>query len=104
MTEEQMVRLIQQLVESGVIEQLPGPANPVEKYLVYAPLILLSILSFKYFIVNGIINKILNFLECHNNLLVEILTVVQDVREENKEENRRIKDVLNLMGNKRRLE
>lgn len=98
MTEEQMVVLVQQLIESGALEQLPGPAGAGEKFLFYIPLILLSILSFRYFVVNGIVNKILAYQATRNELLTSILTEIKTLKTDNSEEKRRLADVLNIVG------
>lgn len=104
MEETALITAIQKLIESGVLEKLDQPG--AQTFVIYGLLIILAILCFRLFIINGWLKKGTNKfffyeeqkikqLETLNQKVVELQKQVEDDR-------RRLLDLMNILNTTRR--
>lgn len=69
--------------------------------LVGSLLIIVAVLSFRLFVVNGVLRKIFDYQKERNDLLTKILSELSIIKVDNQEENRKLNNVLQLVGDRR---
>ena len=99
MEEQAIILAIQKLMESGAFEKLDQPG--AQTFLIYALLIVLAVLSFRLFVINGAVKRFFELEEKKVQLLHDLNTKVLDVQASVKKEHEKLGDVLRLLGNRR---
>ena len=102
MEEQAIILAIQKLMESGAFEKLDQPG--AQTFLIYALLIVLAMLSFRLFVVNGSVKRFFELEEKKVQLLHDLNTKVFDVQASVNKEHEKLGDVLRLLGNRRQPE
>ena len=102
MEEQAIILAIQKLMESGAFEKLDQPA--AQTFLIYALLIVLAVLSFRLFVINGAVKRFFELEEKKVQLLHDLNTKVLDVQASVNKEHEKLGDVLRLLGNRRQPE
>ena len=102
MEEQAIILAIQKLMESGAFEKLDQPG--AQTFLIYALLIVLAVLSFRLFVINGSVKRFFELEERKVQLLHDLNTKVIDVQASVNKEHEKLGDVLRLLGNRRQPE
>ena len=103
MDETAIVTAIKQLIDSGALENLDQPG--AQSFLIYALLILLSVLSFRVFIVNGWLKKGVERFFALEEAKVKHLSDLNDkvitVQKQIENEHEKLTDVLHMLHGRR---
>ena len=101
--EEQVILTIQKLIESGALKNLDQPG--AQSFVIYALLIVLAMLSFRVFVVNGWLKKGLErFFSLEEKKLVALTDLnikVIDLQHLVLKEHEKLHDVLQMMHARR---
>lgn len=104
MEEQAIILAIQKLIESGAFEKVDQPG--AQAFLVYALLIVLAMLSFRMFVINGWIKKdIERFFaleETKVKHLADLNEKVVNVQQIINKEHERLSDVMDLLNARRK--
>ena len=103
MEEQAIILAIQKLMESGAFEKLDQPG--AQAFIIYALLIVLAMLSFRVFVINGWFKKgIERFFSLEEKKLValtDLNTKVIDLQQLVLQEHEKLHDILSLMHARR---
>ena len=102
MEEQALILAIQKLMESGALEKMDQPG--AQTFIIYALLIVLAVLSFRLFVINGSVKRFFELEERKVQLLHDLNTKVIDVQASVNKEHEKLGDVLRLLGNRRQPE
>ena len=101
--EEQVITTLQKLIESGALDNLDQPG--AQTFVIYALLIILAILCFRIFIINGWIKKgIERFFTLEEQKvkhLADLNDKVVNVQQLINKEHDRLSDVMNMLSARR---
>ena len=103
METQALITAIQKLIESGALDKLSKQPD-AQSFLIYSLLIFIAVLSFRVFILNGSVKRFFELEEKKVQLLADLNTKVIDVQSSVNKEHEKLHDVLQLLGNRRRLE
>lgn len=105
MEETAIISAIQKLIESGSLEKLDQPG--AQTFVIYALLIILAILCFRLFVINGWLKKgIERFFELEELKVKHLETLntrVIELQKQVDDEHRRLADVMNVLNTNRRI-
>lgn len=102
MEEQALILAIQKLMESGALEKMDQPG--AQTFIIYALLIVLAVLSFRLFVINGSVKRFFELEERKVQLLHDLNTKVIDVQASVNKEHEKLGDVLRMLGNRRQPE
>lgn len=104
MTPQEYLAFLKAIEESGIIDKIVNKMtqNPTpENFLVNAAYILLALLAFKLFVLNGSIKKFFDLEEKKVTILGQIQGEVVELKTEVKQDHQKINDVLRILESKR---
>ena len=103
MEEQAIILTIQKLIESGAFEKMAQPG--AQAFLIYALLIVLAMLSFRVFVINGWVKKGIERFFLLEEQKVKHLSDLNDkvvlVQQLINKEHERLSDVMHLLGTQR---
>lgn len=97
--EEQVIVAIQKLIESGALEKVDQPG--AQSLLIYSLLIILAMLSFRLFVINGAVRRFFELEERKVAMLGQIQGDVVDLKTGAQQGHQKINDVLRMLESKR---
>lgn len=104
MEEQTIITALQQLIESGALEKLDRPG--AQTFVIYGLLIVLAILCFRIFVINGWLKKDIERFFTLEELKVKHLeslnTRVIELQKQVDDEHKRLTDVMNVLHTNRR--
>lgn len=104
MEQQTIITALQQLIESGALEKLDQPG--AQAFVIYALLIIVAVLSFRIFVINGWLKKGIERFFVLEELKVKHLeslnTRVVELQKQVDDEHRRLTDVMNVLQTNRR--
>ena len=104
MEEQTIITALQQLIESGALEKLDQPV--AQTFVIYGLLIVLVILCFRIFVINGWLKKGIERFFTLEELKVKHLeslnTRVIELQKQVDDEHKRLTDVMNVLHTNRR--